>query len=392
MNAESLSGAGEPAAQQEVGELTETWRRLRQNKAALVGGVIVTMYILVAILSPLLAPYHYSEGDAKNRLLAPWLAFWISENPLADEFTHSPEISVEQLALDVKDKRVFQIVIDSDSNRMLIRYRDGATAVVVKAPDEPVRDLLMSYGLTLMQVTSVQVLTASPQRDPRFLLGTDMLGRDVLSRILFGARISLQIQLGTVALAVLIGTVLGLTSGYRGGALDEAIMRGMDIFMAFPGIFLALAFVSAFRARFDPLISLVLAVGLTSVPRFARIVRGSVLSVKEKEYVEAARAIGETSFSIVCRYVLPNVLTPLIVATTLRMATVLLTASGLGFLGLGAQPPIPEWGLMISEARDYLLSASHALLVPAIAIIIVVLGFNLFGDGLRDALDPRMKV
>ena len=391
--AEAASIAVELAAPQEESQLLETWRRLRRNKAALVGGVIVITYVLTAVLAPVLAPYSFEEGNAANRLFKPGLAFWIPQDSLAAELANvTREVSIAELAAEVKEKKVSQIVVASDGEQMLVRFKDNATAIAYKAPEAKARDLLKEQGLTMLQVTSVQVMKSSAQRDSRFALGTDMLGRDILSRLLYGARISLQIQIGAVALAVLIGTILGLTSGFYGRLLDEAIMRVMDIFLAFPGIFLALAFVSAFRARFDPLISLILAVGLTSVPRFARIVRGSVLSVKEKEYVEAARAVGENNLNIILRYVLPNVLTPLIVATTLRMATVLLTAAGLGFLGLGAQPPAPEWGTMISEARDYLLSAPHALLMPGIAIMIVVLGFNLFGDGLRDALDPRMKI
>jgi peptide/nickel transport system permease protein len=219
-------------------------------------------------------------------------------------------------------------------------------------------------------------------------LGTDELGRDLFSRILYGARITFQIQLAAVSLAVVIGTVLGLTAGYAGRWPDILIMRFMDILMAFPGIFLALAIIAALGTG---VINVVLAAGIYLVPQFARVVRGSVLTLKEMEFVQAARALGHGSLAVVFRYLLPNSLAPLIVQTSLRMATVLLTASGLSFLGLGVQPPSPEWGAILSNARSYMITAPHVATMPGLAIMVVVLGFNLLGDGLRDSLDPRLR-
>jgi len=208
--------------------------------------------------------------------------------------------------------------------------------------------------------------------------GTDELGRDVLSRVLYGARISLQIQV----------TALGVIAGYIGRWPDMLIMRVVDIMMAFPGIFLALAIIAALGTGLG---NVILASAIFLVPQFARVIRGSVLTLKEKEFVEAARALGEGDVTIVVRYLLPNSLAPIIVQTSLRMATVLLTASGLSFLGLGVQPPSPEWGAMLSNARAYMITAPHVATVPGLAIMLVVLGFNLLGDGLRDALDPRLR-
>ena len=219
-------------------------------------------------------------------------------------------------------------------------------------------------------------------------LGTDELGRDIFSRILFGARISLQIQIVAVLLALVIGVTLGSVGGYLGGHVDNVIMRAMDVLLAFPGIFLALGIIAALGPG---LLNLMLAAGISSVPQFARIVRASVLSLKEREFVEAARALGGGSNRIMFRHLLPNCLAPIIVQSTLRMATVLLTASGLSFLGLGVQPPTPEWGAMLSNARSYLIVAPHVATIPGVAIMIVVVGFNLFGDGLRDTLDPRLR-
>ncbi|EFB91719.1 ABC transporter, permease protein [Pyramidobacter piscolens W5455] len=219
-------------------------------------------------------------------------------------------------------------------------------------------------------------------------LGCDEFGRDILSRILYGARVSLVIQFWAVMISLVIGTFLGSVSGYFGGRIDEVVMRLMDIMMAFPGILLALAIVAILGPS---LTNLIVAIGINSVPGFSRVARGAVISVKKNDYVTAARAIGESDLSILFRYVLPNAISPIIVQTTMRMATVLLTAAGLGFLGLGVQPPSPEWGTMLSAARVYLRSAPHVAVIPGVTIMIVVLGFNFFGDGLQDALNPRLK-
>ena len=219
-------------------------------------------------------------------------------------------------------------------------------------------------------------------------LGCDEFGRDILSRLLYGARVSLVIQFWAVMISLVIGTFLGSVSGYFGGRIDEVVMRLMDIMMAFPGILLALAIVAILGPS---LTNLIVAIGINSVPGFSRVARGTVISVKKNDYVTAARAIGESDLSILFRYVLPNAISPIIVQTTMRMATVLLTAAGLGFLGLGVQPPSPEWGTMLSAARVYLRSAPHVAVIPGVTIMIVVLGFNFFGDGLQDALNPRLK-
>ena len=280
---------------QKTSQFREIWRRLKRNRAAIAGGIIVLLFVATALLAPWLSPYPPNEGDLTKRLQAP---------------------------------------------------------------------------------------------DREHLLGTDPLGRDLLSRVIYGARISLQIQIVAVVIAMFVGTLLGMVGGYYGGAFDNLIMRLMDILLAFPGIFLAIAIIAVLGPG---LANLMLAAGIYSIPQFARIVRGSVLSLKEKEFVEAARAVGEKDINILFRYLLPNSMAPIIVQTTLRMATVLLTASGLSFLGLGVQPPTAEWGAMLSNARAYLITAPHVATVPGLAIMLVVMGFNLFGDGLRDSLDPRLR-
>jgi len=219
-------------------------------------------------------------------------------------------------------------------------------------------------------------------------LGTDELGRDILSRLLWGARITLLITVGAVALALAAGTGLGIFAGFRGGWGDLLIMRAMDILLAMPGFLLAIAIIAALGAG---TLNVIVAVGIYSIPGFARVARGSTLSVREQDYVLAARALGVPDHRLMWRHVLPNVTPPLLVQTTLRLATAILTASGLSFLGLGPQPPTPEWGAMLSTGRNYVTSSPQLATIPGLAILLVTVGFNLLGDGLRDALDPRIS-
>jgi peptide/nickel transport system permease protein len=220
------------------------------------------------------------------------------------------------------------------------------------------------------------------------LLGTDELGRDFLTRLLLGARITLVITLGAVMLSLVVGVSLGLAAGFYGGRMDTIIMRGIDVLMAMPGFLLAIGIIAALGVGTN---NLIIAIGVFTIPAFARIARASTLSVKAEEYLAAARAIGVSNWRMMVRHILPNIMSPIIVQTSLRMATAILTASGLSFLGLGPQPPTPEWGAMLSAGRDYMTRAPLFMAVPGLAILLVTLSFNLLGDGLRDSLDPRLK-
>ncbi|KAJ49356.1 peptide/nickel transport system permease protein/oligopeptide transport system permease protein [Clostridium tetanomorphum] len=220
------------------------------------------------------------------------------------------------------------------------------------------------------------------------IFGTDEQGRDILSRIIDGTKISLRVGVTSVAIALSIGTVIGSLSGYYGGKVDMFLMRIMDIILAFPSLLLAIAFMSALGKGID---KAVIAISIVTIPEYARIVRGCILSVKENEYVQAAKVIGNNDITIIFKHILPNVMSPIIVRATLGISTAILETSALGFLGLGVEPPLAEWGSMLGAGRGYFYNAPHIVLFPGIAITLTVLAFNLFGDGLRDALDPKLR-
>ena len=222
---------------------------------------------------------------------------------------------------------------------------------------------------------------------PAHVLGTDHLGRDILARLAYGARSSLLICVAAVGVGVLIGVPLGAISGFYGGWLDLVIQRVIDVLLSFPGFLLALALVAVLGVG---IVNVVIAVGLGVVPACVRLMRASTLSIRSREYIEAARAAGASGASIIWRHVLPNALSPVVIQATLGLGATLLTAAGLGFLGLGVQQPTPEWGSMLGEGRSYIFSNPNLATFPGLAIFLTVLGFNLAGDGLRDALDPRL--
>lgn len=271
------------------------YNKLKKNKPAIVGGILILFFIIVAIVGPFLAPYGPSEQNLVNKLAPPSVDHWF---------------------------------------------------------------------------------------------GTDSFGRDIFSRILHGMSITLYIGFFSVALGGTLGVLLGIISGYYGKRTDSIIMRCMDVLLAFPGILLALAIVTVLGSSLN---NVIIAVAISSLPVFARITRGSTLSVKNLEYIDAMRALGASDTRIIFKHIFPNITSPIIVQATMYIATAVISASGLSFLGLGAQPPMPEWGAMLADGRNYLYNAWHVAFFPGVMIVAVVLAFNVLGDGLRDALDPKMK-
>lgn len=273
----------------------DVWARLRKNKLAVVGMVIIVLLILVAVLAPYIAPYGYDEQN--------------------------PEQSF-----------------------------------------------------------------AGSSRD--HLLGTDKLGRDILSRLIYGAQQSLKISILSVLMATTIGVIIGSVAGFYGGRIDNLLMRFLDIYQSIPMMLMCIVLAAALGASIQ---NTILAIGVCTAPNYARLLRASILTIREKEYIEAARSINGSDLRIIVRHIVPNAIGPLIVEITMSLGSAILFVAMLSFLGLGVKPPIPEWGAMLSDGRNYMRQNATLVLYPGICIMLTVLAFNLFGDGLRDALDPRLK-
>src|SRR5690554_1562008 len=349
----------------ESGQLTQEsraprWRRrLLRNPLALLGMFLIGFFLLVVAFAPFIAPYAPDSQNLRTTYIPPNVGvslrgpegqpgIWVSLS------TRSP---------------VGGVRVDETVSYPVKLFQRGDSYTWLFG--------LIRSDLHLFGVDGPATF---------HLLGTDELGRDVFSRIVYGAWISLFIGLISVGIGIGIGAPIGAVSGFFGGWFDLVIQRVIDTLLAFPGILLAIVLVATFGTG---LTNLMIAVGIASIPIYARIVRGSVLAIKNREFIEAAGALGRSRFSTLFRHVVPNALAPLIVQSSLQMAVAILFAAGLGFLGLGARPPQPEWGLMLARSREYLAVAPHVATFPGLAIILVVLGFNLLGDALRDALDPR---
>ncbi|WP_144522541.1 ABC transporter permease [Bacillus pumilus] len=285
----------QPKEERSQSLIVESMKLFFQHKLAVIGSVIVFLFLILAIFAPLIAPFGINEQSLGERFSAPSAAHWF---------------------------------------------------------------------------------------------GTDDFGRDIFSRVVHGARISLWVGFFSVLGSVILGTLLGLIAGYGGRVLDAVISRVFDILLAFPSILLAIAIVSILGPSLQ---NALIAIAIINVPTFGRLVRSKVLSIKQEEYVLAAKAVGMSHRRIVLRHILPNSMVPVIVQATLAIGTAIIEAAALGFLGLGAQAPSPEWGKMLADARPYLVQAPWTLIFPGVAIMLTVLGFNLMGDGLRDTLDPKMK-
>jgi len=313
---------------------------------------------------------------------------------LADVAVPSPA------ALDSERLSVESMSLPRLALRRLFRRRSAVLGLVILgfltlvavfapviAPYDPELPLIGIEDVKKREAPCIHAL-GCPLDRPQHLLGTDGNVRDFFSRIVYGTQVSLFIGLTTVSASIVIGTVLGAVAGYLGGWTDNILMRLMDVVLAFPQLILAIAIVSMLGPGLQ---NALIAISLVSIPAYARVVRASVLSIREQDFVSAARALGASDAHILFQRILPNAITPLIVQATLGIASAILEAAALSFIGLGAQPPTPEWGSMLGAERNQVFTAPHLVFFPGIAIMITVLGFNLLGDGLRDALDPRLS-
>ena len=334
-------------------------RSLRRSPIAVAGFTIIGFFLLVVAFAPFLAPYSPTRQTLRSLYVPPGVGVSL----------RGPE---GQLGLWVREVS-----------------RTSAGVLQVGESMYPVRFFVRGERWTWFGgLVSSDLKLFGVEGPARFyVLGTDEQGRDVLSRLIHGAWISLSIGLITIGIGIGIGVPIGAVSGYYAGTTDLVVQRIIDTMLAFPGILLAIVLVATFGTG---LRNVMIAVGIASIPVYARLVRASVLTVRDREFVEAARALGRRPLSTLFRHVMPNVLAPIIVQSSLQMAVAILFAAGLGFLGLGARPPQPEWGLMLSRGRDFLAVAPHVATFPGLAIVFVVMGFNLVGDALRDALDPRL--
>lgn len=349
------------AAPQEKKQTPRWRRRMLRNPIAIFGMVVIGFFLLIVTFAPFIAPYSPTQQSLRNTYVPPgtgvsWrgpegqFGLWV--NP-------SQRSPVAGVTVDTSVAYPVKLFVRGDSWTWFFGL---------------VRSDLRLFGVD------------GPVKF--YLLGTDEQGRDLFSRLVHGAWISLFIGIISVMIGVGIGVPVGAISGFLGGTTDILVQRIIDTLLAFPGILLAIVLVATFGTG---LTNVMIAVGVASIPIYARIVRGSVLQVKNREFVEAATALGRRRLPTLFKHVIPNVLAPIIVQSSLQMAVAILFAAGLGFLGLGARPPQPEWGLMLARGREYLAVAPHVATFPGLAIVLVVLGFNLLGDALRDALDPRMQ-
>ncbi len=365
------------------------WNSFKKHTIALQASVIVFILYSTAFLAPLVSPF--SPYDQQDFLVTAYQAPLTRIDALV--LKEKKGISIPLRTGDTAEDRLINSLIadiqklrnrnEPNKLRFVNSYSiQGDTVIYQQGPREKSIPLAALSGVNRQNKRPGFIVTRS------FILGTDQYGRDILSRVIYGSRISLSIGFLVVLISVTLGTVVGVSSGYFGGIVDNVLMRIVDVLIAFPALFLILIIIATFG---NSIFLIVITLSFTGWMGVARIVRSQVLSLKEQEFILAAKSLGLSSLRIIFRHLVPNTLTPVIVAATLRIGSIILTEAGLSFLGLGVQPPTPSWGNIINEGRDSLLNHWWISTFPGVAILTTVVCFNLIGDGVRDALDPRMR-
>ena len=340
------------------------WRKFKTHRLGLISGIFLLFCYVMLPFVGFIAPYGPNERNAEHLYSPPQSVNFFHEGEFLGPFIY-PLTSEADL-------ETFQWVVkpDYDNPQQIRFFCEGA-----------------EYRLAGLIPANTHLFCA-PEGATLFLWGSDRLGRDIFSRVLVGAQISLAAGVFAVFIGAAIGTLLGLLAGYYEGWWDRLIMRICDVLFAFPGILLAIAVVAVLGSG---IANVIIAVAIFSIPAFARLVRGNTLVLKQQTFIESARSIGASDMTVLLRHILPGTVSSIVVFFTMRIGTSIISAASLSFLGLGAQPPTPEWGAMLNEARADMVIAPHVAVFPALAIFLTVLAFNLLGDGLRDALDPKIK-
>ncbi|AOS83373.1 ABC transporter permease [Chlorobaculum limnaeum] len=361
----------------------------KRNGISVAASMVIFVLYSVAFLAPLLSPF--SPYDQQDFLVTAYQPPLTRLDALVLRQQRTVVIPLRP-GSDMTSRAANTLILDSQKLRArnLTHSLKFVNSYRVEGSEVFYRQGMREKSIPLADLVNVSGSSAKPEYavTKTFLLGTDQYGRDIFSRVLYGSRISLSIGFLVVLISVSLGTVIGISSGYFGGWIDNTLMRIVDVLIAFPALFLILIIIATFG---NSIYLIVITLSFTGWMGVARIVRGQVLSLKEQEFILAARSLGLSNGRIIFRHLLPNTLTPVIVAATLRIGSIILTEAGLSFLGLGVQPPTPSWGNIINEGRDSLLNHWWISTFPGVAILSTVVCFNLIGDGIRDALDPRMR-
>ncbi|GIW22189.1 MAG: hypothetical protein KatS3mg068_1196 [Candidatus Sericytochromatia bacterium] len=371
---------------------SESWKRLKKDNLAILGGSIIILMILVAIFAKFISPYdpNYQFNNGTTSYGMPFPPNTYSKKIIAKRINTEKEFTIKASTLFKSGEYIFRTVGNT-------KVKKGMSEVSFEVAPLNLKHIKAGSGINITTDDKIknEFISMTLENDKYFLLGTDASGRDSLSRLIWGAQVSLQVGILAIGLATIIGVILGLISGYFGKWIDLIIMRLTDIMMSMPDLLLVMALVSVLPSQDDKSSQgvgiIIFSIGIVSWTGIARMVRSQVLTVKEMEFIEASKASGSSNFTILFKHLLPNVIAPIIVISTMSIAGAIMTEAALSFLGFGVKSPTASWGSMVNEGLGFFRDAPWVPIIPGIAIAVSVFSFNLFGDGIRDALDPKLK-